>query len=212
MLRKLFTAALVAGAITGLISTLAQLWLLQPLLQAAETLEVGHHSHDTSHLVRHVFTLAVNIINYCGFAFVLTALMQLFQPESKLPFCITGLLWGGLGYVAVILSPTLGLSPNLPGMAAAEIDIRQIWWLGAVLTATASCWLAFASRLPVWRYAIAVLVFLAPHIYGAPISDEVSNIPAEWGALFATRSVGISFISWMILGVISARFLYKDSQ
>ena len=210
ILRRLFGTALIAGAVAGTFSALSQLWLLQPLLAAAELVEVGDHTHaNAGHLARHALTFAANIISFCGFALVMVALMEWFQPRPKFSPLMTGALWGGLGYIAIILAPTLGLPPNLPGVPVADIALRQTWWLIAVLSASASLWIALLSPLPVWKYVLAVLVFAAPHIYGAPTTDEVSNLPAAWAALFAVRSVGISFIAWMILGMLSAKILYK---
>lgn len=214
VIRRLFSAALAAGAVAGIVAAIAQMWLLQPLLVAAEALEVGNHSHthDSHHLARHALTFAANIISFCGFALVMVALMEWFDPKPKLSPVLNGLLWGGLGYFTIILAPTLGLPPNLPGLPVADIAMRQIWWLLAVLSASASLWVALLAPLPIWRIAIALLIFIAPHIYGAPTTEAVSNIPPAWSALFATRSVGISFIAWMILGAVASKILYKDSQ
>lgn len=210
MLRRLFTAALLAGFSCAVFATIAQLYFLQPLLASAEELEAAH-SHGNN-ITRHALTFAANVISYCGFALIMVATMEWWHPRPKLPPIVIGLLWGGASYIAIVLSPTLGLPPNLPDMPLADITIRQIWWLATILTAILSLWLATFAKLPSWRYVIAIAIFLAPHIIGAPTVSEISPIPPQWAASFAIRSTAISFVAWIILGTIGAKVFYKDSQ
>ena len=54
------------------------------------------------------------------------------------------------GFAVFMLAPSLGLPPELPGMPAAELGPRQVWWLlTAAATAAGLALLAF-RRTPVW--------------------------------------------------------------
>ncbi|MGV8769566.1 CbtA family protein, partial [Pseudomonas aeruginosa] len=46
------------------------------------------------------------------------------------------LLWGLAGYAVFCLAPSLGLTTELPGTAAADLVQRQYWWI-ATAAATA---------------------------------------------------------------------------
>ena len=43
-----------------------------------------------------------------------------------------GFLWGAAGFVVFSAAPALGLPPELPGMTAATLGSRQLWWFGTV--------------------------------------------------------------------------------
>lgn len=47
----------------------------------------------------------------------------------RAPTRTQGLLWGLAGCATFVLAPTLGLPPELPGTAAADLTLRQTWWI-----------------------------------------------------------------------------------
>ena len=115
-----------------------------------------------------------------------------------------GVAWGLGGFIAVNLAPALGLPPELPGMAAAELLARQTWWFATVLLTAAGIALIFLSHGPIWRLS-GVLVAALPHIYGAPHPANLeSNVPAILAAEFVTASLAANLIFWAILGALTA--------
>jgi len=73
-------------------------------------------------LQRTLFTFAANLLMGVGYAFVLVALYLLWrEPRTALG----GALYGLAGYVVFFAAPALGLPPELPGTAAAELGLRQ---------------------------------------------------------------------------------------
>ena len=64
------------------------------------------------------FTLLSNILTGVAFGLLLTAGVVLTGSEISLA---RGTLWGICGYAAVALAPSVGLPPELPGMASARV-------------------------------------------------------------------------------------------
>ena len=48
-------------------------------------------------------------------------------------------MWGLAGFAVFTIAPGLGLPPELPGVPAAPLLSRQIWWVTAVLATAAAC-------------------------------------------------------------------------
>ena len=57
-----------------------------------------------------------------------------------------GLMWGAAAFAATGLAPALGLSPELPGAAAADLIARQLWWFGTALATSAGLFLTLRDR------------------------------------------------------------------
>jgi cobalt transporter subunit CbtA len=115
--------------------------------------------------------------------------------------------WAAAGFVATGLAPAAGVSPELPGMAAADLVSRQAWWfLTAALTAL-SIWLFLRTEsLPLRVLAVALLV--APHVLGAPHLAEAgtSKVPAELAARFAAMSLAVQAALWVATGYAAGFF------
>ncbi|WP_434624149.1 CbtA family protein [Azospirillum sp. B2RO_4] len=110
-------------------------------------------------------TIVANLLTGVAYALLLGAAILL---AGRPVDARRGLVWGMGGFVAVSLAPSFGLAPELPGMAGAELELRQLWWLSAAAGAGAGlAALAFArNRLVI---AAAILVAALPHLIGAPI-------------------------------------------
>ena len=80
---------------------------------------------------RILYTSTATIAASIGFAFLLIAGMLLAGDTINER---TALAWAAAGFVVTGLAPAVGLSPELPGMPAADLFARQGWW---VLTAVA---------------------------------------------------------------------------
>ncbi len=152
-------------------------------------------------LERTFYTALTNSLTGVGFALMLLAVMVFKggRIDGR-----AGFLWGIGGFAAVALGPALGLPPELPGSATADLAGRQIWWLGTILaTACGIGLLAFTVQW--WARAAGVLLLAAPHIVGAPHPQAfTSAAPAELAGQFAAASLAVSAIFWVLLGWAAA--------
>lgn len=220
MLRRILLIAVIAGAVAGLVATALQGAKLWPLIAAAEQLEQGgaahHHGADATAAPSHddwqpadgaeriAFTALFNVLAGFGFALLLNGAFLLREAASRgAPLdATTGAVWGLAGFVCFAVAPALGLPPELPGMEAADLLDRQIWWGATALASAAGlALLAFARTLPL--KAIGVIVLAAPHIIGAPQAPETGPVPAELAAQFVAASLVAAAVFWIVLGATS---------
>jgi cobalt transporter subunit CbtA len=223
MLKRIMLTALAAGAIAGVFMWAIQAATVTPLILHAEAFEqkmasapagaaAGHaHAADDSHaewapsdgFERTAFTLMADLVIAMGFAFILTGALALSGGAAGWR---RGIVWGLAGFAAFSAAPALGLPPALPGMQAADLVARQIWWVGTVAgTITGMVILFFAPR-PVPLVLSAVLI-LAPHIIGAPSHALAARaLPATLAAEFAVASLVTAQLFWMVLGGATGYF------
>lgn len=133
---------------------------------------------------------------------MLLALMVFAEERGQPITARTGLIWGIAGWIAVQMAPAFGLAPELPGMNAADVDARQIWWFATVAATGLGLWfIAFGRNWAMWGAAIILLA--APHIIGAPMPDTLTGpAPPELGAEFAARAIGTGLAVWAVLGLL----------
>jgi cobalt transporter subunit CbtA len=149
-------------------------------------------------LERNLFTIAATTFAALGFAFVLSAASVLtgFEVTAR-----NGVIWGMAGFAIFQLAPALGLAPELPGMPAADLVARQIWWWGtAIATATAIFGIAKFQNWP--AVAVGIVLILLPHIIGAPqlVGEHASGVPAHLATEFAATTLFTGFAFWAMLG------------
>ena len=116
-----------------------------------------------------------------------------------------GLAWGLAGYAVFVGAPALGLPPELPGMAAAALGPRQVWWLGTLASTGAGLALAvFARSWPLRGMGLVLLIF--PHLAGAPHLTPDATPGAGPPAELAQRHVGAVLatlaVFWLLLGLL----------
>ena len=226
MFSRILTSALFAGAAAGLIAALLQLYFVQPVLLHAELYEGGdlvHFGADpvTAHPelpgmfaepVRDGLSIIFTMLTYTGYALALVALMSIAEQQGREINGRTGLLWGLAGFVAFHFAPGLSLAPEVPGVAAADVGVRQVWWTATVATAGVAMWLiAFGGNLV--SYLIAAGLLIAPHVVGAPEPDTFAGpVPTEIGALFAARAFGIGMAAWALLGSFAGYFWQAEGK
>ncbi|MBR9864248.1 MAG: cobalt transporter [Rhodobacteraceae bacterium] len=225
MLTRIITTAIFAGFITAFLAALLQFLLVQPLLLHSELYEGGELVHfgasgagTTAHPelpgfdpLRDGLSVLFTAVIYTGYAFLLVAGIALASEQGHRITPRTGLLWGIAGFVAVQLAPALGLPPELPGAAAADVAARQVWWFGTVAATALGLWLIAFGRSPV-IWAAAVLCLAVPHIIGAPHPDTFTGpVPPEIAAHFAARALGVGLASWAILGMLAGYFWNKEA-
>jgi cobalt transporter subunit CbtA len=227
LFQRIFFAAVLAGLAAGLAMSALQQWKVAPLILAAETYETAApaveahshsegtaphthdegtpaHEHDESAWApqdgaeRTFYTVLANILGCMGFALLLAAVSVL----SGLPItAANGVVWGIAGFVSFQLAPALGLAPELPGMPAADLGARQLWWWGTALAAGAGLLAAAKLRNPT-GIAIAAVLLLAPHIIGAPQheGDRASAVPAHLATEFAAAALAAGALFWLTVG------------
>lgn len=208
MLRTIFLAGLLAGAAAGVLITGLQEVTTQPLLLQAEQFESGAAAGPAPgwDMARTSSTLLVNIITGVGFALLLAAAMTVRGTETD---GRRGVLWGLAGFAAFTLAPALGLPPEPPGVAAADLVDRQIWWLAAAACCAVGLWLLVYGKGP-WIGALGLLLIALPHIVGAPHAANLAPgpVPAALAARFAAAAIVTSAVFWAVLGWLTAT-LYR---
>jgi cobalt transporter subunit CbtA len=164
--------------------------------------EQGIKSEDESWapeqgLERTFFTSVSTIITTIGYSFMLLAAMFLAKEKISPK---AGLLWGLAGFTATGLAPSLGLSPELPGAAAADLVARQLWWGATVIATSGGLWLVFRIS-SVWAILLGVFLIVLPHVIGAPHPETLtSEVPSELAAHFASSSLVLHAIAWVLAG------------
>jgi cobalt transporter subunit CbtA len=152
-------------------------------------------------------TTGGNLVVAVGFALMLAALYTLRAPGST----SQGALWGLAGFAVFVLAPTLGLPPELPGTAAADLTQRQTWWIGtAASTAVALALIVFAQNWLLKVLGVAILVI--PHIIGAPQPAVHSALaPEELESQFKIASLLTNAAFWVAMGLISAWLFRRNN-
>jgi len=226
MIKRIAQTAGFTGLLAALLLTLLQSFWVAPLILQAETFEnapaatevhehagAAAHTHDAEAWEpedgwqRVLSTTGGNLVVAVGFALMLAGLYTLRAPTRA----AQGLLWGLAGYATFVLAPTLGLPPELPGTAAADLAQRQIWWIGTAASTAAGIALIVFGRN--WLLKVLGAAILAvPHVIGAP-QPEVHSMLApealETQFKIASQLTNVAF--WLALGLISA-WLFRRNR
>ncbi|WP_313299120.1 CbtA family protein [Pseudomonas sp.] len=226
MLKRIARTAGFSGLLAALLLTLLQSLWVAPLILQAETYESAapvaeHHSHGDSAEEGHghshdawspqdgwqrvLSTTGANLVVAVGFALILAALYSLREPSRT----GTGALWGLAGFAVFCLAPTLGLPPELPGTAAADLGQRQSWWIGtAAATALGLALLVFAA--PKWLKAVGAVLLVMPHLIGAPQPEVHQSLaPEALQTQFKIASWLTNAAFWLALGLLSAWLYHR---
>lgn len=223
MFRNILFAAVLSGVLAGIAFTGLQAFKVLPLIWQAEVYETSDggtapHAHPApgraveSHeeeaawapadgIERIAFTALANVLVGVGFALLLCGGFALKGDVDWRK----GLVWGLLGYTAFQLAPAFGLPPELPGMRAADLGLRQLWWAFAAASTAGGLAAIFLSPSVIWRVLGAGLVVL-PHAVGAPHPqvDGAGALPAELAAAFVSATLVTNLLFWLLLGALSA--------
>jgi cobalt transporter subunit CbtA len=228
LFQRIFFAAVLAGLAAGLVMSGIQQWKVAPLIIAAEAFEtaepahehtvaadasapvaVAAHEHDEDAWApqdgfeRTAYTVLADVLGSLGFALILVAVSVLFKLEITVA---NGVVWGLCGWIVFHLAPAFGLPPELPGMAAADLGARQIWWWGTAL-ATAAAFLLIAKLRNPAAIAIGAVLILLPHVIGAPAAPEdASAVPAHLATAFAASALTASAVFWLLVGPLIGYF------
>ncbi len=237
MFRRIFAAALGAGIGVGVLIAALQHVTLVPLILEAEKYESGtltpdrhvhgavpsqggaamlvgqaqaHDAHEAASLVaedspwRPVFTWIATTLTSVGYALLLVGG---FAVSGRTVDAREGMLWGLAGFTAFALAPAFDLPPELPGLVAASLVSRQIWWIATMAATLLALSLMIFKRAP-WAIPVGIALLVAPHLIGAPQPPEGAGlVPPELAAEFAARSLGVNAVLWALLG-LAAGSLY----
>ena len=210
---RIFLKAVTAGTLAGLIWFGAQYFAVIPLIEKAEAYEARapqpHEEgwHPADGWQRTSFTAVATVLTGIGFAAVLFSALAL---AGQRPNRRTGPLWGLAGFACVSLAPALGLPPQPPGTAAADVLDRQLWWAATVVATAVGLYL-MASRSRWWFRIGGLLCVALPHAIGAPSPRGESVVPVELARQFVLASLAVSTIFWLALGTI-AGLLSKEPE
>ncbi|MCC7252916.1 CbtA family protein [Hyphomicrobium sp.] len=175
---------------------------------AAPGAEAGDAWAPADGLERTVYASTVTVATAVGFAFLLLAGMLVAGDAIDRQRALS---WAAAGFVVTGLAPAFGLPPELPGMHAADLLDRQVWWIGTAVATATGLWLLLRSRgvaLPV----LGLALLLAPHVIGAPHPADAGagRVPAELAARFASVSLSVHAVLWVLVGVLAGWFWQRN--
>lgn len=218
--RKLMVAVFASGALSGLVLFAIQYFTVVPLIQAAETYEAPEPQADSSAIhadegwrptegwERTSFTALTTVLTGIGFAAILFGLMALARKTINTRH---GALWGLAAFACFSLAPALGLPPQPPGTAVADLHQRQLWWAGTVVATAVGLWLIIEKRQSWLLRIYGAVCLLLPHLIGAPVAIGQNSVPAELVRWFTIASVVTSGIFWLLVGTLGG-LIYSRNQ
>jgi len=183
----------------------------------AEALAPEHeHGADTewapeNGLERTAWTWVANMLHAFSMALLVFAVMgvYLYKRGAALASLPLAAWVAAAGWLSFHFWPSLGLHAEVPGMDAAPLHARQVWWVLAVGSASLACAVLGFARAP-WRWALAAVLLAVPFVVGAPHlqGDALAGFGPEAHAaleqlgkqfIWATHWVALSF--WVCMGV-----------
>ena len=223
--RSIVFAAVVAGVVVGTVVTVAQQFGTVPLIlkgevyeraadeavaQPAQAAPAAHEHGDHAHngaawepkegFERNAFTAAANILTGIGFALLLGGIFAL---RARAVTWYEGLLWGLAGFITFTLAPGLGLPPELPGVPAAPLLSRQLWWAATAAATAAGLGLLFLQR-SAWAAVFGLCLIALPHLIGAPHLEHVhTDVPEALSHQFVGFVTLTSLLFWALLGSLT---------
>jgi cobalt transporter subunit CbtA len=220
--RRLVSAALCAGLLSGILAWVAHQIGTVPLILEAETYEAAAqhvsapaHGAAAAHLdasdswapetrvERALYTLAADLLSGIGFALLLAAGLTV---RGGAVSWREGLFWGLAGFATFTLAPGLGLPPELPGSEAAPLVGRQLWWLATTIATGGALALIAFTRRPGYAILAAILI-VAPHLYGAPQpAGHAAAAPEALTHRFVVAVTLVSLLFWLALGAATGYF------
>ncbi len=225
MFKRIVSAAALAGVCSGLLLTAIQQVAVTPLIRKAELYEgaavvLSKSAHDhlsagPAHLVwapaagseRFLATAVSNTIPATGFALLLGSAISL-QGRTGWR---AGLIWGTAGYAVFFVAPSLGLPPELPGVQAAPLRERELWWVVTVLFSAAGLWLVAFSKQSMIR-VLGLVLLAAPQAIGAPQpAMQGATAPVAMAQDFVRATYLANAAFWLSLGGLLG-YLYKSGK
>ncbi len=218
MFQRIFFSAVISGVIAGLFATAVQSVHLIPLIYEAERYEQRTplpktHEDDTDgegDTSRLALTLVSNIVSAVGFALLLVGCFAL---HGKVDWR-RGILWGLGGFIVFSLAPSLGLPPELPGVEAAPLPHRQLWWVVTVVVTAAGLVLLAFKQGAAFK-GLGVVLIVLPHAIGVPHPESTGGpVPQALLRNFIFTALASSVAFWVVLGLCAGYFFnrLKDGE
>jgi len=223
MLTRIVMSALLAGLVAGVVSFATGMWKTSPIIVHAEVFEQqasmaetssaseakadeGEHWAPENGFERSLWTFIAGVVTTTGFAFMLVGAMVLSGRNVGLK---EGVIWGLCAFAAIFAWPSLGLAPEPPGLVAADLGARQLWWLFTVVSALTALVLLLLKDGALWKVA-GLLLLAIPYVIGAPrVEVSAGNVPAEIASEFAAASLVLTAVTFLVLGGASGFFYEK---
>ncbi len=217
--RNLVLSAFFIAIISGVLYSLYQAFFITPIIIGSELYEMiepnMHRALPWSPedgIERHSWSFAANFLVCFAYAIILLSVMSMTNTMNTLQ----GLFWGGAAFFSIFAAPALGLPPEIPGMEAAQLENRQIWWIFTVTITAFSFWL-ISYRGYVLKIVGMVLLAM-PHLLGAPAPKNHGFMHTDPEARLALVQLWYDFIIqtsisnallWVVIGGLSG-YLVKN--
>jgi len=218
--KNLVLSAVAIAFIASLFFSVYQSFFITPIIIASEVYEVAEPTvsgiaeawHPEKGIERSSFSFMANFLVCFGYSLLLLSAMAT-RESIKLS---QGIIWGGAAYLSIFVAPGLGLAPEIPGMEAADLEGRQIWWVFTVLLTAIGLWLIAFKSFPLKGMGLSLLFI--PHLIGAPQPETDGFINTDPQAVKVLTQLWHDFILqtsiangllWLIIGLLSVLLLVK---
>jgi len=157
---------------------------------------------------RNSLTAVTTVLTAIGFAALLFGVVLLTGRRLDVN---SGAPWGLAAFACISVAPALGLPPQPPGTAVADLASRQLWWLGTVVAAAVGLyWIAVSARRPLCILP-GVGACCCRTVIGAPVAVGANMVPASLIRQFEVASVATTGAFWFTLGTVGG-FLGKENE
>jgi cobalt transporter subunit CbtA len=157
------------------------------------------------------WTWVANILHAFSMARLLFAVMGvwLYQRGAAVASLRVAGLVAAAGWLSFHLWPSLGLHAEVPGMEAAPLQARQVWWVLAMASAAGACAVAGFARAS-WRWLVAAALLALPFVVGAPklqgdvlagFGPEAHAALEQLGTQFIWATTWVSLSFWVSMGL-----------
>ena len=237
---RLIWCALLTALIVGSIQFGVEQWHAVPIILSAEVFEAqklevepaaahehaaapahvhGERDAASEHEAQHraAWTWVANVLHSFSMALLMFVVMGwwVWRRGGAVATSRLALAVASAGLLSLNLWPALGLPAKLPGMDAAALEARQVWWLLAAVSAALACaalaGIATRGVASHCRWLAALLLLALPFIIGAPHppDDPLAGFSSQARAqlqelerdfIWTTHWISLSY--WLTLGCV----------
>jgi cobalt transporter subunit CbtA len=157
------------------------------------------------------WTWVANVLHAFSMALLLFAVMGVWlyrRGGAVASLRVAGLV-AAAGWLSFHFWPSLGLHAEVPGMDAAPLQARQVWWVLAMASAAGACAVAGFARAS-WRWGVAAALLALPFVVGAPklqgdalagFGPEAHAALEQLGTQFIWATTWVSLSFWVSMGL-----------
>lgn len=245
LFRTIIFTAVFSAIISGVVLGTLQYFSTTPIIYSAEVYEVTketpavdamktsageHGAHAHSHAVegtewgpkneteRVSYTFLADVLIAFGHSLLLTSFLALVFLKFGKPDISwrSGLIIGLGGYLSFYVATVIGLPPEVPGTVAADLPLRQVWWILTIVFTILG--LSVLYLAPAFFKVIGLVFIVLPHLLGAPqpelhgfLNQEKSAIAAlsQLEHQFLMSTAWVNLVYWLVLGLVSGFFAGK---